>query len=361
MKKEVQFYVMCFGLAACVFSNGCMRTGPYTVTKDQFDYATAIGDAKKQQILMNIVKLRYAEWPVFLEINQVVAGYNWEQTGTATLSLERIFAGDTDRAQLGYSGRFIERPTITYTPLGGDRFVRSILTPTHPESLLTMIEAGWPADRLVLTMVDSVNGKINRRFMYGTDYPTDPAFIRFVRLLKKIHIASGFTIRTTPSEDQTIVYELCFRPQLLDAETLNELDQVKALLGLNPDTDSYRIVWGSVSEDPNTIAIKTRSIIQVMIAMAMFIELPEEMTRGEVVEYKPTLEEDQQKLLPLLNIHSGPRSPADAFVAVRYQDQSFWINANDLDSKLSLAYLTLMLTLTETSDVNNPQLTISTN
>ena len=44
----------------------------------RFDYATAIADSSKSQNLLNVVKLRYADWPVFLELNNVVTGYNWE-------------------------------------------------------------------------------------------------------------------------------------------------------------------------------------------------------------------------------------------------------------------------------------------
>jgi len=340
-----------------------MHMGPRTIPADQFDYSTAIGDAKKQQILANIVKLRYAEWPVFLEVYQVVAGYNWEHTGTAAFSIRRLFdSGESDNAQLGYVGRFVERPTITYSPLGGERFMRSILTPARPEVMLSLIEAGWPADRLFMTMVDSVNGKTNRRFAYETLHPADPAFIRFVQLLKKIHMANAFSMRIRETGENNTTNELHFRPHLLDEGTRRELNDVKALLGLNPDTDTYEVVWGLVSDNPDTIAIKTRSVIQVMAALAVFVELPpEEIAEGGAFGTQLTPKEAEGDLPPLISIQSGRSAPADAFVAVRYHDQSFWIDGDDLNSKLSLAYLTLLLTVNETSDIRGPQLTISTN
>lgn len=364
MRKTLQSYLFCFLLLTmCIFFNGCMRTGPDMVPKDQFDYAAAIGDAKKQQILMNIVKLRYAEWPVFLEVHQVVAGYNWEQTGTSKISLKRIFdAGVRDTAELGYTGKFVERPTITYSPLGGENFVRNILTPARPESLLSLIQSGWPADRLFQTMVQSVNGKRNRNIMYGTDYPADPAFISFVNLIKKIHIANAISIRFRQTEGQGKVNKLNFRTNLLDSETKLELDEMKAQMGLNPDVDSYRIIWDSISEGPNTIAIQTRSVIQVMVAMALYVELsPEEIKKGGVMSLKSTQKDAAADLPPLMRIRSGPSTPKDAFVAVRYHNRSFWIDGHDWNSKLSLAYLTLLLTVTESGEVKGPQLTISTN
>ena len=53
----------------------CASIGPGTVSHDRIDYATSIGDSWKAQTLLNIVKLRYVDMPIFLEVAQVIAGY----------------------------------------------------------------------------------------------------------------------------------------------------------------------------------------------------------------------------------------------------------------------------------------------
>ena len=50
------------GLVACV------STGPQTIARDRFDYGAAIADSSREQLLLNIVRLRYLEAPVFLEV-----------------------------------------------------------------------------------------------------------------------------------------------------------------------------------------------------------------------------------------------------------------------------------------------------
>src|SRR5947207_13715780 len=59
-------------------------------------------------------------------------------------------------------GRFTDRPTITYTPLMGERFARSMMTPVPPASVLSLIQAGYPVDLVLRLMVNVVNGLDNR-------------------------------------------------------------------------------------------------------------------------------------------------------------------------------------------------------
>jgi hypothetical protein len=63
---------------AMIVLSGCASIGPGTVARDRFDYISAISDSWKSQMLLNLVKLRYGDAPVFLDIASVINQYGIE-------------------------------------------------------------------------------------------------------------------------------------------------------------------------------------------------------------------------------------------------------------------------------------------
>ncbi len=59
---------------------GCTRIGADKIHRDRYDYGTAISDSQKEQVLLNIVRLRYYDNPVILKISQVITSYELEET-----------------------------------------------------------------------------------------------------------------------------------------------------------------------------------------------------------------------------------------------------------------------------------------
>jgi hypothetical protein len=130
----------------------CSSIGPATVPYDRIDYGTAIGNSWKEQTLLNIVKLRYSDMPVFLEVAQVIAGYQLQGTlGTS------FTAGNFNAAVIGpftatgsatAAGTYTDRPTVIYQPLTGVDFLKRLMTPIPPSSVLFMLQSGYAADRI---------------------------------------------------------------------------------------------------------------------------------------------------------------------------------------------------------------------
>jgi len=163
-----------FTFAAAMMFTGCTHLGPRTVAVDRFDYSTAIADSWKQQTLLNIVKLRYMDLPVFVDVSSVVAGYSM-QTGVSvngTLSTEKAIQGNFLTG--GGSAIYTDRPTITYTPLTGQKFLRGLMTPIEPKNIFFMLQSGYAADFILGLTVESLNGAHNRSATAGTVREADP-------------------------------------------------------------------------------------------------------------------------------------------------------------------------------------------
>src|SRR4029079_13309347 len=108
---------------------GCKGIGPGTVARDRFDYSASISESWKRQTLLNIVKLRYLDPPIFVDVGQIVAGYTLQgDVSAGGVFPEQLTAANGGNvATFGGAAHWIDRPTITYTPLTGNKFIRSLI------------------------------------------------------------------------------------------------------------------------------------------------------------------------------------------------------------------------------------------
>ncbi|MFN9029997.1 MAG: hypothetical protein ACK5XM_07250 [Betaproteobacteria bacterium] len=67
--------VACVGM---LLLTGCASVGPPTVSRDRFDYITTISESWKRQMLVNLLKVRYADAPVFMDVTAVISSYSVE-------------------------------------------------------------------------------------------------------------------------------------------------------------------------------------------------------------------------------------------------------------------------------------------
>ncbi len=177
-----------------VLATGCKHLGPKTIAVDRFDYGTAIADSWKQQTLLNIVKLRYMDLPVFMDVASIVSGYSMETAIRVNGQVAKSGAGDT-LAGLGASGTFTDRPTITYIPMTGEKFLRGIITPIDPKHIFFLLQSGYAADFILGMSVESLNGLRNRSTAGGVVREADPAFTRALNLLRDVQAAGAFGMR----------------------------------------------------------------------------------------------------------------------------------------------------------------------
>ena len=153
---------------------GCASIGSHKIEPDRAAFTNAIGESWKSQMLLNIVKIRYGDAPVFLDVASVISSYAMEEQVNFGFSWSSAVLATSQN--LGGYGRYTDRPTITYNPLMGEKFARSLMTPIPPPALLSMIQAGYRADMVLRVAVNSINGVRNRFGGGGRLRKADPDF-----------------------------------------------------------------------------------------------------------------------------------------------------------------------------------------
>lgn len=230
-------------LALLALSCGC-QFGPSSLRVSHSEYNEAIQQSAAEQLLLNLVRLKYREAPMVLDVGSISAQFEISQgfgvagtlnenvgqvvngasreinTGlntlgaTTTFNKNRIHGHNPD--QLGLNGQFgySERPTVTYTPLQGQDFAERMLTPISLPTLIKLANSGWRIDRVLNLTVEGMNGLDNVSAASG---PTPSVAPEFEDFLKAIQLMRDLqTTRSITLEYEAIPLELS-SPVPLDA------------------------------------------------------------------------------------------------------------------------------------------------
>jgi hypothetical protein len=347
----MQTKIITVGLFLLGGLSGCASIGPPTVARDRFDYIAAISESWKAQMLLNLVKLRYADAPVFLDVASVITQTGVQGTVAVSGSWWQNLLQLPFTSSVGVSaaGTYGEKPTVTYSPLSGERFARSLLTPIPPAAVLSFLQAGYPVEVVLRLAVNSING-IHGPSGYGARArEADPEFFPLVEKLRDIQQSGQIGLRVKKSGDQAaslLVFSKKPNPAI-DAER----DEVRKLLGLDPQADEFNVVYGSVAANDHEIALLTRSVLEILTDLSSYIEVPVASVEQKRTFPSPAPEIVNGAPVPaLIRILSSPQKPDDAFSAVPYRQEWYWIDDKDFASKRLFSFIMFLFTLTDTGE-----------
>ncbi len=252
----------------------------------------------------------------------------------------------------GATGRYSERPTISYAPLTGDKFAKSVMSPLPVSGILLLVQSGYPADLVLGICVNSINGLENARSGVVMR-PAEPAFRELVALLREDQEHGGIAFESRPGVGKKAMAMILRNPVNDAMATRNQ--RIAQLLGLKPGVRELDVGYGSIATGDTEIALLSRSMLQIMANIGDSFEVPER----DVAEGRVTATRSDAADPAVLRVHESAEKPADAFVSVRYRDRWFWIDDRDTPSKRVFAFLMLMFSLTETGSAQAaPVLTV---
>ncbi|WP_027134214.1 hypothetical protein [Geminicoccus roseus] len=332
--------------------SACASIGPSTIVRDQRDYTDAIADAAKRQVLGAVVRLRYADHVAFLDIGQVVAGYQVEgSVGTGTTFTSGLDLGEDLR--LSGEGRYIDRPTITWQPVTGAALSERLLQPLPPGVLAVLGLTGFPPDMVFGLTVASINGLSNGSTRPGESIPAHPRWEIVIERFRAVRTTGVLGVRTDRDG--------LGRPRFVLVDESRGTDRrvkdIRILLGLDPDVNEFPMIYGSGAGNGREIRMITRPLLDVLLEVAGRIQVPPpDVQSGRTPATVADIPEQ-----PVLRIQAGLDRPDDPYVEIDHGDGWFWIDDTDYASKRTFTFLMLLVSMVQTDPARpQPLLTIPT-
>jgi hypothetical protein len=334
------------GLCAALLLGGCQTIGPSLIERDQVSYSAALLEAEKQQLLLNIVRLRYGDIPALVRVDQIVAGYERRVIGSIGSSLEPDLDFSDDFAIRG-EGQLADRPTYTIKPLQGADYARFLLRPIPPRELVGLLAGGAHLYTALGLAVERINGVPNDQLLAGPEPPSG-RFWRTIALLQDLRNDGLVQIDFEPNggDGGERVYLSFVRAE--DAPRDERAASLIELLELDPTAERYEVVLGVAPRSRHQIALWTRSLIEILSDVANGVDrTPSDPPRPRLVGQRrdpprPPLE---------ISVAGGPLPPSDTFVRVEYDDRWYWIEQDARWTKRAFSMLLLLTTILERDDV----------
>ncbi|MEI7726193.1 MAG: hypothetical protein WCK09_13880 [Bacteroidota bacterium] len=349
--------ILLFSSLLLLFS--CRSVGPKSVVRDRNAYLNAVSDSWKNQQLLNIVKMRYADAPVFLDVSSITNQYEISGAVSAGIALEQKGVGWNP--SINGTGTFTDRPTITYSPLSGQKFAMNLMKPISPAIIISLVYSGYPIDLLFKLTLNSINGMKNSSGSNGKQQPASPGFHEILEAMRALQNENGmdFVLEKTGTADERILIQVVENSDSLLGAKVKRLNQI---LNLPPGNTRFRIGTGIHRSDSLQIALSTRSILALLGEIASTIDVPVEHLDARMTYATPCFEmQNGLPEKPFVNIHSTKTPPVNPFISVLYNNYWFYIAMDDFSSKQIFSHIMMLNSLVEVGDPKSaPIITIPT-
>jgi hypothetical protein len=352
---------------------GCQSTfGPGALEKSHPAYNKSISETLSEQMLINLVRLRYREQPAFLEISSI--------TVSPRISTSAKFDTEID---LGSGGNLIEpgvgveysqSPTISYTPLRGEDFLKSVLSAISLEAILVMTQSGWSIERVFGITVERMNDLYNAPSASGPTPALEPKryenFARALEIFRHLQREGVMEIGPNIMMDKD-GHELNKPTELVMQFTPSKTEQVKSegqelssLLGTTAVDNKVIISSDFLNKNPNLLGLRIRSIMSVMFYLSQNIKVPDEHQQAGLVTVTKTQGGDEFNWSDTpagkhFVVLSSKERPKNAYISIPHQDYWFYIANDDLETKSSFLLLQQLFSLQAGQSVaKGPTLTL---
>lgn len=367
-----------------VLLSGC-ALGPHTVQPSSLGYNEVLHDTAETEMLLNLVRARYGEQPVFVEVPSVTQQYDF--TGQATVQghfRNSVFPFGEFFPHWILAGTAAERPTIVLAPKFDEQFNQRLRSPITIDSMSILIWCGWNIDTVLRLAANNVNGMDNA-LMAGRPHPEWPAdvseFRQFSNVLRQLQLQGKVELVALFSDEdekdkkdgaklasysssskksnrgrfvadeapdkriEGLPHVLRFAPDVVgnpEHQTLSQLLKLREPKEFYPVNEAAE---GILKERApyDDLVLSRRSFSEVLFFLSQGIEVPCEHIES-CIAHQTRLADGQPfdwntVTGDLICIRCSRKRPACSEIAVKYRGYWFYIDERDLPSRYTVSLL----------------------
>jgi hypothetical protein len=374
---------------------GCATFGPTALQETRLQYNEVVKRTTEEQLLLNVVRLRYNDTPSSLGVSAIAAQFEFVKNFQLTpffvasgAEIAKSYAAVLP--QLGVGGA--DRPTFSLTPLDDQEFTRKFFTPLPLDGVIYLAKTTWPISTVFRLYLENLNWVSNAQTASGPTPRDPPVFRDFQRGIQALQTLqdraqlvfsveerreaqgsplpagsvtardmveaakNGYEYRLDEAgkawtlEKKTTQPVLLIDPRAVDSP---ELREVARAFGLAPGLTKFPITQEALSPFPSVlpregvtgIDLETRSLLQALYYVSHGVDLPAEHVAARLATV--TREASGQPFDwrevtgGLFRVYSSKddKRPATAHVAVPYKGYWFYIDEADQDTKATFSLL----------------------
>lgn len=337
---------------------GCGTLGPRVLPSNRQQYNSSLQQSSNEQMLLNIVRLRYGDTPYFLNVDSIEAQMQFDVRGGAGASFTSNTINDqtsrppySQTTDVDANMGFVDKPLISYRPLQGAVFANQILKPINIDTILLLNQSGWAISRILLITVQQAAGIKNAPESARLATTRTPIYKQFVSFVEELHdlddqeIIEIKAVKSRGKNPHPMLSVRFIGKQKDKAAYMNLLHS----LGINQFMP--RIYFEQTETDrvnADTFGLITRSFIGVLFYLSKGVDVaPEELKAGIApATYQNGKYFNWQLVLKgVFHVYCSKQQPKNAEIKVYYRGKWYFISDSDEKSKETFDLVQLLFSL----------------
>ncbi|MEZ5945362.1 MAG: hypothetical protein R3C13_11065 [Hyphomonas sp.] len=313
------------------------------VARDTMTYSTELARAQQEQLLLNIVRLRYNDPVSFVEVETL----STEDSGSVSGGIGGVVGiSPGDMVDVISPAGTVERsatPTVVYRNLRGGAYAEQLLQPVAPESIFLLSQSGWSVERLMLCCIARIGDLDNARAAAGPTpsvLPDNSSFRRLAAQMRDLQISGDLLVQVLEGDaegDKPRVVVSWHGGTPAGEALAAQMRQHHISLRPGLDNGFHVADISSTGRTVGTSPARGRSILGMLSALSQTVDVPPEHaalvgnTSGGIPQRQITTCSPAAPWATVMDDYFAVRwskeKPKGAAVAVPYR--GYWFHVDD--------------------------------